>query len=255
MKLKDICSLEEKLWLPRQHIQKQRHYFADKGLSSQSYDFSSSHVWMWELDHKEGWAPKNWCLWTVVLEKALESPLDCQEIQPVNLKEIRPEYSLEGLMLEAEALILWPPDAKSRLIWKNPDAGKDWGQEAKSVTEDEIVGLHHWLNGHELQQTLGKDEGQGRCVAVHGVAESDTTERLNNNKSAENCTSPYSLWAALMSKLKCSYWDSSAFSLVLFWMKNNACPPPPNDFGKGEQWAEKRERGEKAGLEREEKSP
>ena len=98
--LKDTCSLEENYDKPRQHIKKQRCYFADKGPHSQGYGFSSGHVWMWELDHKEGWAPKNWCFWTVVLEKTLESPLDCKEIQPVNPKEINPEYSLEGLMLK-----------------------------------------------------------------------------------------------------------------------------------------------------------
>ena len=100
MKLKDACSLEEKLWQPRQHIKKQRHYFANKSPYSQSYGFSSSHVWMWELNHKERWALKNWCFWTVVLEKTLESPLDCKEIQPVHPKGISPEHSLEGLMLK-----------------------------------------------------------------------------------------------------------------------------------------------------------
>ena len=111
---------------PRQHIKKQRLYFSNKGPSSQSYGFSSSHVWMWELDYKESWVPKNWCFWTVVLEKTLESPLDCRKIQPV-LKEVSTEYSLEGLMLR---LKLWhlPPDAKNWLIWKDPDAGKDWRQ-------------------------------------------------------------------------------------------------------------------------------
>ena len=100
MKLKDAYSLEEKLWPTRQHIKKQRHYFANKGPSSQSRGLSSSHVWMWELDYKEIWVPKNWCFWTVMLEKTLESPLDCKEIKPVNPKEISPEYSLEGLMLK-----------------------------------------------------------------------------------------------------------------------------------------------------------
>ena len=101
MKLKDSCSLKE-YDQPRQHIKNQRHYFANKGSSSQNYGFSGSHVWMWELDHKEIWVLKNWCFWTVVLEKTLESPLDCKEIQPVNLKEINPEYSLEGLMLKLQ---------------------------------------------------------------------------------------------------------------------------------------------------------
>ena len=224
MKLKDTCSVEEKLWLLRQHIQKQRHYFADKGLSSKSYGFSSSHVWMWELDHKEGWAPNNWFFWAVVLEKPLESPSDCKEIQPVHPKGLitkgllRPEYSLEGLMLEAEAPTLWPPDVKSRLIWKDPDGGKDWGQEAKRAKEDEVVGLHHWFSGHELQQTLGDDEGQGSmvCCSPWGCKESDTNERLNNSKSTENCTSPYSLWTALMSKLKCSTGIAVHFHLFFF---------------------------------------
>ena len=99
MKLKDACSLEKNQCKPRQHIEKQRHYFAHKGPYGQSYGFSSSHIWMWDLDHKEGWALKNWCFWTVVLGKTLESPLNCKVIRPVNLQGISPEYSLEGLML------------------------------------------------------------------------------------------------------------------------------------------------------------
>ena len=112
---------------PRQHIKKQRHYFANKGPSSQSYGFSSGHVWMWELDHKESWAPKNWCFWTVVLEKTLESPLACKEIQPVQSKGNKSWIFIGTTDAEAESPILWPPDVKSWLISKDPDAGKDWG--------------------------------------------------------------------------------------------------------------------------------
>ena len=122
---------------------------ANKGLSSQSYGFSSSHVWVWELDYKESWAPKNWCFWTVVLEKTLESPLDCKEIQPVLSKD--QSWVLIGRNdVEAEIPILWLPDAKSWLIWKDPVAGKDWRQEEKGMTED-IFGWHHQLNGHEFE--------------------------------------------------------------------------------------------------------
>ena len=128
---------------------------------SQSYVFSSSHVWMWELDHKESWAPKNWCFWTVVLEKTLESPLDSKEIKPVNPKGNEPWIFIRRTDAEAEAPILWPPDAKSQLIRKDSDAGKDWGQEEKGMTEDEMVGWHHWLNGCEFEQTSGDSEGQG----------------------------------------------------------------------------------------------
>ena len=144
MKLKDTYSLQEKLW-------KQRNYFTNKGLSSQSYDFSSSHVWMWELDCKESWAPKNGCFWTVVLEKILESTLDCKEIQPVIPKGNQYWILIGRTDAEAETPILWPPDVKSLLICKDPDAGKDWGQEEKGTTEDEMVGWHHWLNGHESE--------------------------------------------------------------------------------------------------------
>ena len=106
-------------------IKKQRHYFVHKGPSSQGYGFSSSHVWMWELDYKESWAPKNWCFWTVVLEETLESPLDCQEIQPVHSKGDQFWVFTGRNDAEAETPILWPPHAKSWLIWKDPDAGKE----------------------------------------------------------------------------------------------------------------------------------
>ena len=150
MKLKDACSLEEKLWQPRQHIRKQRQYFADKGPSSQSCGFSSSHVWVWELDCKKIWVPKNWCFW--VLEKTLESPLDCKEIKPVNPKGNQFWIFIGRTDAEAETIILWPPDAKNWLIWKDLDAGKDWKQEEKGMTEDKMVWWQHWLNGHEFEQ-------------------------------------------------------------------------------------------------------
>ena len=129
---------------PRQHIKKQRHYFTDKGLSSQSYGFSSSHVWMWELDHK------NWCFWTVVLEKTLGSPLD-SKIKPVNPKGNQFWIFIGRTDAEAEAPILRPPDLKNWLIGKDPDAGKVWRQEKKGMTEEEMVRWHHQLNGHEFE--------------------------------------------------------------------------------------------------------
>ena len=128
---------------PRQHIKKQRHYFANKCLSSQGYSFSSGHVWMWELDCEESWAPKNWCFWTVVLEKTLESPLDCKEIQPVRPKGDQSWVFIGRTDIEAKTPILWPPDAKSWLIWKKPWCWEDWGREEKGTTEDQIVG---WLS-------------------------------------------------------------------------------------------------------------
>ena len=169
---------------PKQRIKKQRHYFADKDLYSQSYGFSSSHVWMWELDHKEGWMLKNWRFWTVMLEKTLESPLDCKEIKSVNLKEFSPEYLLERTGAEAEAPIFWLPDSKSWLIRKDPHAGNKWRQEEKGMTEDEMVEWHNWLNGHEFEPTLRDTEGQGSqaCCSSLGHKVSDTTEPLNNNK-------------------------------------------------------------------------
>ena len=136
---------------PRQHIKKQRYYFADKDPSSQSYGFSISHVIMWELDHKESWAPKNWCFWTVVLEKTLENSLDSKEIHPVHPKGDQSWIFTGRTDVEAETPILWPPDAKSWLIWKDSDAGKDWRQKEKGTTEDEMAGWHHQRNTHESE--------------------------------------------------------------------------------------------------------
>ena len=150
-----------------------------KSPSSHSYVFSSSHVWMWELDYTESWAPKNWCFLTVVLDKTLESPLDFKEIQPINPKGNQ-SWTFVG-RTNAEAPILWPPDAKNWLIWKDPDAGTDWRQEEKGTTEDEMVGWHHRLNGHKFKQALGVGDGQGSlaCCSPWGHKESDTTEWLN----------------------------------------------------------------------------
>jgi len=132
-----------------QRIKKQRHHFADKGSYSQSYGFSSSHVWMRELDYKESLAPKCWCFWIVMLEKTLESPLDCKRIQPVHLKGNQ-SWIFIG-RTDAETPILWPPDVKSQLIEKGPDAGKDWGQEEKETTEGEVAEWHYW---HEWMALL-----------------------------------------------------------------------------------------------------
>ena len=151
MKLKDAYSLEGKLWPTTQHFKKQKHYFANKGLSGQSYGFPSSHVWMWELDYKESLALKNWYFWSVVLEKTLVSPVDSKKIQPVHPKENYSWIFIGGTDVEAETQIFWPLDAKNWLIWKDPDAGKDWKREENGTTEDEMVGCHHWLNGHEFE--------------------------------------------------------------------------------------------------------
>ena len=136
---------------PRQLIKKQRQYFANKGPFSESYGFSSSRVWMWELDYKENWALKNWCFWIVVLEKTLESSLDCKEIQPVHPKGNQFWIFTGRTDAEAETPILWLPDAKNWLTRKDPDAGIDWGQEEKGTAENEMVGWHHQLNGHEFE--------------------------------------------------------------------------------------------------------
>ena len=166
---------------PRQHVKKQRHYFASKGPSNQSYGFSNSHVWMWELDHKERWVLKNWCFWTVVLVKTLESPLNCKEIKPVNSKGNKSWIFIGSIDSGAEAPILWPSDVKSLLIGEDSEAGKVWRQEEKGTTDNEIFGWHHQLNGHEFEQALGISDGQGSlaCYTPWGHKESDMMEWLN----------------------------------------------------------------------------
>ena len=170
----------------RQHIKKQRHYFANKGPSRQGYGFSSGHVWMWELDCEESWMPKTWCLWTVVLEKTLESPLDCKEIEPVHSKGDQSWVFFGRNDAKAETPILCPPHVKSWFIGKDSDARRDWGQEVKVMTEDEMAGWYHRLNGREFEWTPGVGDGQGglACCDSWGWKESDTTERLNRTEAS-----------------------------------------------------------------------
>ena len=164
----------------RQHIKKQRHYFANKGLSSQGYGFSSGHVWMWELNYKEIWALKTWCFWTVVLEKTLESPWTARRSNQSILKEISPGCSSEGLMLTLKLQYFGHLMQRVDSLEKT-DAGRDWGQEEKGTTEDEMAGWHYWLNGRESEWTPGVGDGQGglACCYSWGRKESDMTEQLN----------------------------------------------------------------------------
>ena len=155
----ETCSYEIKRWLllgrkvmtNLDSILKNRDYFANKDPSSQSYGFSSSHGWMWELDYKESWAPKNWCFWTLVLEKTLESPLDFKESQPVHPKGNQSWIFIGRADAEAETPILWPPDMKNWLTGKDPNAGKEWRREEKGTTEDRMIGWHHRFDGHEFE--------------------------------------------------------------------------------------------------------
>ena len=141
-----------------------------------------SHVWMWELEYKESWVLKNCCFWTVVLEKTLESPLDCKEIQPVHPKENQSWVCIGRADVEAETPVFWPADVNSWLIGKDPNAGKDGGQKGKKASEDEMNGWHHWFDGHELGQTSGDAEGQrGLACCSPWVTESDMTGRLKDN--------------------------------------------------------------------------
>ena len=166
---------------PRQHIKKQRHYFANKGPFSQGYGFSSGHVWMWELAYKESWAPKYSCLWTVVLEKTLESPLDCKEIQPVHAKGRQSWVFIGRTDVEVETPVLWPPDGKNWLTWKDPDAEKNWRREKKGMIEDEDSWMASptqwrwvWVNSGSWWWT-----GNPAVLQSMGCKELDTTEELN----------------------------------------------------------------------------
>ena len=154
---------------------------------------------MWELDYKENWGPKNWCFWTVVLEKTLESPLDCKEIKPVHLKGNQSWIFIGRTDAEAEAPILWPPDVKTWLIGKDPDAGKDWRWGEKGTTEDEIVGWHQWLNGLEFERAPGVGDGQGSlaCCSPWDLKESDTTEWLNWTDLSQNFLLEYNCFTML----------------------------------------------------------
>ena len=192
---------------PRQHIKTQRHYFANKGPSSQGYGFSCGHVWMWELDCEESWELKNWCFWTVVLEKTLESPLDCKEIQPVHSEGDQSWVFIGRTDANAETPILWPPHAKSWLIGKNSDAGKDWGQEEKGTTEDEMAGWNHRTQRTWVWVNLGAGDGQGglACCDSWGCKESDMTEQLN--------------WTELIQPI---YPSSMIFSRNVYYLGPNA---------------------------------
>ena len=179
---------------------------------------------MWEFDPKESWAPENWCFWTVVLEKALESPLDCKKIQPVHPKRGDQSWIFIGRTdAEAETPIFWPiPYSKNRLIGKDPDAGKDWRQNEKGMTEDEMVGWHHRLDGHEFEQAPGVGDGQGSlvCCSSWGCKELDKTEQLNwtelnsDKDTIMKLRTPRS-WQQIMTPLGCQHVLWSPFWLHL----------------------------------------
>ena len=221
MKLKDT-PLQEIYDQPRQHIKKQKHYFANKGLSSQDYGFSRGHVWMWDLDYKKGWVPKNWCVWTVVLEKTLESPLDCKEIQPVHLKD-QSWVFIGGTDIKAETPILWPPDVKSWLIWKDPDAEEDWGKEEKGTTEYEMVQWHHRQNGHGFGWTPAAGDGQwGLAAVIHGIAKDQTWLSDWTERSWERVKNMLSQGGG-EGKKKCLF--LAWWSLLCFFWSSRTCVP------------------------------
>ena len=179
-KIKRHLLLGRKAMTNLNSVFKQRHHFADKGPYSQSYSFSSSHVWMWELDHKEGWALTNWCFWNVVLEKTLESPLDVKEIKPVNPEGNQP-WIFNG-RTDAETPILWPPDAKRQLIGKDPHAGKDWGQE-KETSENEVVGWT-WVWRNSGRQWRAGKPGVLQSMGSQRVRHDWLTEQQQNHVQA-----------------------------------------------------------------------
>ena len=189
---------------------------------------------MWELDHKEGWALKNWCFWTVVLEKTLYSPLDSKEIKPINPWGNQPWISIGRTDADAEVSIIWPPDGKSRLIGKDPDTGKDWRQEDKGMTEDKMVGWHHQLNGTEFEQTLEDGEGQGSlaCCSPWGCKELDMTEWLNKDNQQSSCSKKcwYSVMSSVTPFLDCL---STAWLLCSFIPISHSQPCLPHYALKG----------------------
>ena len=206
---------------PRQHIKKQRHYFIHKGPSSQGYGFSSGHVWMWELDCKESWARKNWCFWTMVLEKTLESPLDCKEIQPVHPKGNQSWVFIGRTDVEVETLVLWPPDAKSWLIWRDPDYGKDWGPKEKGKT-----GWDGWMASLTQWTWVWVDSGSWWwigglvCCGSWGHKELDMTEWVNwteVNQVILFFMNGYSFIIPLMSADSLVIWPLSFLMLVFFF--------------------------------------
>ena len=205
---------------PRKHIKKQRLYFTNKGLSSQSFGFSSSHVWMWELDYKESWALKNWCFWTVVLEKTLESPLDCKDIKPINPQGNQPWIFIGRTDVEAEAPTLRPPDVKNRLIGKDPDAGKDWGQEEKGMTEDEMVGCHHHLSGREFDQTLGYSEGQGSLVCWNPLGSQRVRHEWVTEQQQAWTKPPWRKTKQEAWPSQTQYCKATVIKTVWYWPKN-----------------------------------
>ena len=171
--LKTLAPWKKSYDQPRQHIKKQRHYFANKGPSSQSYGFSSSHVWMWELDYKESWMLKNWCFWTVMLERSLESPLDYMEIKPVNPKGNQSWIFIGRADAEAETPILWPSDGKNWLIGKDPDAGKDWRQEEKGTKR------MRWLDS--ITNLMSLSSGCWQWTGKPGMLQSMVSPRVRHD--------------------------------------------------------------------------
>ena len=225
---------------PRQSFKKQWRYFANKGLCSQSYDFSSSHVWMWELDYRESWALETWCCCTMGLEKTFESSLDCKEIKPISPKGNQSCIFIGRIDVEAETPILWPPYVKNWLIGKDPVSGKDWRQEEKWMTEDEMVGWHHRPNGHEFEQTLGVGDWQGSlaCCSPWGHRESDMTEQLNWSdqknkwKGHRTCHSAVHFFSVSYCWcLMCMFLSSISLAKILF------CSPVFNLCKPKKKWA------------------
>ena len=185
---------------PRQHFKKQRHYFTNKGLSSQGYGFSSIHVWMWELDYRESWAPKNWCFWTVVLEKTLESPLDCEEIQPVHPKENQSWIFIGRTDAEAETPILWPSNVKNWLIGKDPDAGK----RLKAGGEGDNRGWDGWMTSLILWTWLWASSGSWWWTGKPGMLQSMGLQRVGHD------------WVTELKWLNLA-WECMSLTLMLFF--------------------------------------